>query len=229
MSNESSNIDLKQFIEQFQDYVAPKLDPYEQTIYLYIFRNSRLLGVDEIVIGFKSAAKRMAWGRRGKVGLSVDAVYQKLQSLQSKGCIEIVSNENNGLRIRLRLPSEITGMIPPPTIPLPPISIEDMDFFSVTENRHFILTRESHSCFYCMRSLNAENYVIEHVVSRPEGNNSYRNLVAACRECNNRKNDSSANDFLRMLYRESFLTASELQACLQKIERLKNGELKPKI
>ena len=32
----------KQFIEQFQDFLSPKLDTYEQALYLYIFRHSRL-------------------------------------------------------------------------------------------------------------------------------------------------------------------------------------------
>lgn len=39
-------MDCQHFIEQFQDYLAPKLDTYEQALYLYIFRHSRLLGAD---------------------------------------------------------------------------------------------------------------------------------------------------------------------------------------
>jgi hypothetical protein len=50
--------ELREFFQQFQDYLAPKLDTYEQAIYLYIFRHSRFLGKDEIVIGFKSARAR---------------------------------------------------------------------------------------------------------------------------------------------------------------------------
>ena len=53
-------METKQFIEQFQDYLAPKLDAYEQALYLYIFRHSRLLGADEVVVEFKSARRRMA-------------------------------------------------------------------------------------------------------------------------------------------------------------------------
>jgi hypothetical protein len=102
-----------------------------------------------------------------------------------------------------------------------------MDFFEVPENRALILEREEHRCFYCLRALTAENYVIEHVISRPAGDNGYRNVVAACRECNNRKNDSAAEHYLRALYRESFLSAAELQDRLAKLARLRNGELKP--
>jgi hypothetical protein len=221
-------MELKQFIEQFQDYLAPKLDTYEQALYLYVFRHGRFLGTDEVVIGFKSARRRMACGI-GQDGspMSENTAYEKLRSLQSKHCIEIVSSERTGRRIRLKLPNEIPGIIPPPTLQAPELSIEEMDFFEVPENRALILDREGHRCFYCLRALTAESYVIEHVVSRPVGDNGYRNVVAACRECNNRKNDSAAEDYLRALYRESFLSAAELQDRLAKLARLRNGELKP--
>jgi len=221
-------MDTKKFIEQFQDYLAPKLNTYEQALYLYIFRHSRLLDANEVVIGFKSARHRMACGV-GQDGrpMSESTAYEKLRSLQAKGFIEIVSSERTGRRIRLKLPDEIPGLIPPPATPAPLLSIEEMDFFEIPENRVLILDREGHRCFYCLRDLTAENYVIEHVVSRPTGENSYRNVVAACRECNNRKNNSSVEDYVRTLYRESFLSANELQDLLAKLSRLRNGELKP--
>jgi hypothetical protein len=133
----------KQFIEQFQDYLAPKLDTYEQALYLYIFRHGRLLGTDEVVIGFKSARRRMACGI-GQDGspMSENTAYEKLRSLQSKGYIVIVSSERTGRRIRLRLPDEIPGIIPPPATQAPPLSIEEMDFFEIEENRALILERE---------------------------------------------------------------------------------------
>ncbi len=221
-------MDVKQFVEQFQDYLAPKLDTYEQAIYLYIFRHSRLLGADEVVIGFKSARARIACGvgEKGKP-MSENTASDKLMSLESKGCIEILATERAGRRIRLRLPDEIPGAIPKPTPDTPALSIEEMDFFSTPENRLLIVQREGHRCFYCLCSLTAQNYVIEHVVSRPAGDNGYRNVVAACCECNNRKNDSEAEAFLRTLYRESFLSAAELEERLSKLARLRNGELKP--
>ena len=221
-------MDTKQFIEQFQDYLAPRLDTYEQAIYLYIFRHGRLIGTDEVVIGFKSARRRMACGI-GESGrpMSENTAYEKLRSLQAKCCIEIVSTERAGRRIRLKLPSEIPNTLPPLAAQIPPLSLEEMDFFEVSENRALILKREEYHCFYCLRALTAQSYVIEHVVSRPIGDNGYQNLVAACRECNNRKNNSSAEDYIRTLYRESFLNAAELQNRLSKLSRLQNGELKP--
>jgi hypothetical protein len=222
-------MDYKQFIEQFQDFLAPKLDTYEQAIYLYIFRHSRLRGESEVVIGFKSARARMACGVGTKGSpMSENTAYEKLQSLKTKGCIDIISSERTGRRIRLKLPSEISGIIPDPEKEPAALDIEDADFFSTPEHRILILERDEHRCFYCMRAVTSDNYVLEHIVSRPEGDNSYRNLVAACRECNNRKNDSDAEDFLRTLYREEFLSAGDLKKLLEKLAKLKTGELKPR-
>jgi len=55
-------MDVKAEIENFQDHLAPKLDTYEQAIYLYVFRHSRLQGKQDITIGFKSARRKIALG-----------------------------------------------------------------------------------------------------------------------------------------------------------------------
>jgi 5-methylcytosine-specific restriction endonuclease McrA len=104
-----------------------------------------------------------------------------------------------------------------------------MDFFAVEENRVLILAREGHKCFYCLRSLSADNHVIEHVVSRPTGNNGYRNVVAACRHCNNRKGNADAEDYLRFLYREAFISSDEFEQWLSHLQRLRDGELRPSL
>jgi 5-methylcytosine-specific restriction endonuclease McrA len=90
-----------------------------------------------------------------------------------------------------------------------------------------ILKRENYRCFYTLEKLDEKNFVIDHVVSRPNGDNSYRNVVAASREANNRKGSTAADDFLRRLFRDGFLTASEMEERLLQLGRLKAGELKP--
>lgn len=222
-------MDTVEFIKQFQDYLAPKLDSYEQAIYLYIFRHSRLLDQNDVTIGFKSARKKMAFGigEKGKP-MSESTADLKLQSLQAKGFIELLGVERNGRRIRLKLPNEVPGLIPS-TVELASIDLEQMDFFEVPENRALILEREGHRCFYCLRKIDNNNYVIEHVVSRPEGGNGYRNLVASCLQCNNSKGSSSAEDFIRTLYRESFLALAEFEDRLSHLQRLRAGELKPAV
>jgi hypothetical protein len=222
-------VDAVEFIKQFQDHLAPKLDSYEQAIYLYVFRHSRLLDRSEVTIGFKSARKKMAFGigENGKP-MSETTADRKLQALQIKGFIEILGVERNGRRIHLKLPNEIPDLIPSIVEPAV-IDIEQMDFFEIPENRTLILEREGHRCFYCLRKIDNNNYVIEHVVSRPEGGNGYRNLAASCLQCNNRKDSSSAEDFIRTLYRESFLASAEFEDRLSHLERLVAGELRPAI
>ena len=220
-------MDPHTFITQYQDHLAPKLDTYEQAIYLYVYRHSRLLGLEEVTIGFKSARNRMARGigEKGKP-MSEGTAYEKLASLQAKGCIEIIRTTHSGRLLRLRLPDEILGVIQP-TQPSPEIDLEQMDFFLVPENRLLLLERENHRCFYTLQKLDESNFVVEHVVSRPAGNNSYRNCVAASRETNNRKGSTSAEDFLRQLFRDGFLNHSDLQERLQHLVMLRDGQLKP--
>lgn len=223
------SMDPKLIIEQFQDWLAPRLDTYEQAIYLYLFRHGRLQGIEEIVVGFKSARRRMALGVGAQgTPMAEGTCYEKLRSLQTKGCIDILASERGGTRIRLRLPSEISGLIQAPMLE-PTVSLDDLDFFEVPANRRAILVREAGRCFYCLRTIDQASHVIEHVVSRPDGGNGYRNVVAACRECNNRKGSIVAEEFLRALYRSGVLGASDLQARLAALEELRAGRLKPSL
>jgi HNH endonuclease len=220
-------MDLKEFFENLQDYLAPKLDSYEQTIYLYIFRQSRLLGFEETIVGFKSARLKIALGV-GEAGkpMAESTCYKRLRSLEAKGAIKILGTERNGTRIRLFLPNEMVGLIPLP-VAQNDLKLEDIDFFESAERRLAILEREKHKCFYCFTKIDSSNYVIEHVVSRPIGENSYKNLVASCRRCNNRKGCESAEDYFRKLYREGFLNSEEFEERIMILEKLKLGELKP--
>lgn len=62
---------------------------------------------EETTIGFKSARARMALGI-GKMGspMAEGRVREKLRSLTSKGCLEILGTERTGTRIRLHLVRE---------------------------------------------------------------------------------------------------------------------------
>lgn len=51
-------MDAKIVVEEFQDYLAPKLDTYEQAIYLYVFRHGRLQGKSEVTIDSNLPVKR---------------------------------------------------------------------------------------------------------------------------------------------------------------------------
>lgn len=224
-------MDALTFLTSFQDHLAPRLDTYEQAIYLYIVRHSRLIDEDEVVIGFKSARTRkriaMGSGQKGKA-ISENSCYRKIESLEKKGFVKILSHDHLGFRLRAVLPCEIPDLLPPEDKP-DTLTLEEMDFFNVAENRTLILEREEHHCFYCLCPLNGENFVIEHVESPPSGKNGYRDVVGACRHCNNRKGPSPAEDLLRTLLREARLSETEFDERISHLERLREGELKPTI
>ncbi len=220
-------LDLPLVFQQFEDFLAPRLDTYEQAVYLYCLRHTRFIGKNEAVIGFKSARKRMAMGI-GEAGkpMSEATCYKKLQALAAKGCIDLVDSTRDGTRLRLHLPAEIPGVVLVPE-PTPPPDLDGLDFFEAPTNRIAIRRREQDRCFYCLRVLDDSNWLIEHVRSRPDGDNSYRNVVAACRACNNRKGSLDAREFLRGLYRAGVLSQVDLEDRVQTLIRLERGDLKP--
>jgi hypothetical protein len=57
--------------------------------------------------------------------------------------------------------------------------------------------------------------------------NSCRNLVSCCIECNLRKGDRPARDFLRTLYCLGRLTPAELDGRLRALKDLAAGKLRP--
>jgi hypothetical protein len=220
--------ELREFFQQYQDYLAPKLDTYEQAIYFYIFRHTRFIGQDEAVIGFKSARARLATGiGEGGKPMSESSNSSRIASLQRKGCITVVQTEHKGRRIRCHLPKEISGIIPHNPSTPDEIDLESIDFFNDEENRLAILKREGFRCFYTLKSIDENSFVVEHVVSRPNGNNGYRNVVAASREANNRKGAMPADQFIRLVYREGFLSEEEFTSRLKALNDLKAGLLKP--
>lgn len=222
-------MNAEQFLKDFQDYLAPKLDVYEQAIYLYCYRHSRLVASEDVVIGFKSARKRMAFGigEKGKPP-SETTCYEKLRSLQKKGFVKVLGTERSGTKLRVVLPDEIEGLITKQN-PQQVTDIEELDFFNNEQLRKTILQRDNHQCFYCLRAVDSKNYVIEHVISRPNGSNTYRNLVTACRQCNNKKGSTSAEDFIRFLYRQGLLGENEITDRLDALTKLRRGDLKPDI
>src|SRR5487761_40388 len=146
-------MNVEQFIKDFQDYLAPRLDTYEQAIYLYAYRHSRLVGNVEVVIGFKSARKKMAFGigEKGKPP-SEGTCYEKLRSLESKGFLKVLDTERSGTRLKIFLPDEIPDLISVKN-EFSEIDIEKLDFFADKTLRQALLTRENNKCFYCLKKI----------------------------------------------------------------------------
>jgi 5-methylcytosine-specific restriction endonuclease McrA len=111
----------------------------------------------------------------------------------------------------------------------PAATLESTDFWKTWALRKSIHERERGACFYSLRRARANMQCLDHVVPRVRfGRNSYRNLVSCCLECNSRKGDRPARDFLRTLYRLGRLTPAEVDGRLRALKDLAAGKLRPR-
>ena len=131
---------------------------------------------------------------------------------------EVPGARRNGMQTRAAVASAQSG------------KLEEVDFMRTRALRRAVHAREGGVCFYCLRRIGSEMQCLDHVIPRAQlGLNSYRNLVSCCRECNSRKGDRPADDFLRLLYREGRLTSAELLRGLQSLKHLAAGKLRPSL
>lgn len=221
--------DITQELQAFSDHVAPQLDVYEQAIFIYLLRHSYLDGKENIVIGLKSKRKKMGFGvGDNSKPMSEETITKKIQSLEAKGLIRKTGSGRSGTRLTVVKPTD-TPLFRVASQPSLQINVEEIDFFDDPAGRDAILRREGSRCFYCFASLDRDNYVMEHVVSRPTGDGRYTNIVAACRTCNNKKSNVPAEDFVRILYRERMLSESEFHERLTALSDLQAGRLVPEL
>jgi DNA-binding Lrp family transcriptional regulator len=198
-----------------------QLDTFEQALYWYLFRETHLRAAREATVSY--AAIRKA------IGVTKTAATRRLRSLQEKGCIKLVDTGWGGTKVSVSLPAEVLGTGAPAADAVQ-VDIETINFFSDSQYREAILRREASACFYCLRKLTRENNALDHLVpQRDGGNDTYRNVVAACHSCNSSKNAISAEDFIRGLYRSGRLSDTELDQRLLAVEAVKQGELKPDV
>jgi hypothetical protein len=109
-------------------------------------------------------------------------------------------------------------------------NLDGVDFLRTPALRQAIHAREGGKCFYCLRQTPARAHCLDHVVPRAKsGQNSFRNLVSCCLDCNSRKKDLPAPDFLRRLFREEQLSREEFSGRLAALRALAAGKLRPKV
>lgn len=216
--------------KQFEDLLIPRLGltPIERAVYSHLLRHSRLEGQRKLRFS-------ILWAARGS-GLSMSTVRKGVRQLAAKGALRLTERSKRGHVIEVLLPEEIeavrSGRSTAGKLPHVPSAaeLESTDFLQRQALREAIHARECGRCFYCLRRVKAATRCIDHVIPQARnGSNSYRNLVSSCAECNAQKCDWSAEDFLRWLYREGRLGASELKERLSELEKLADGQLRPRI
>ena len=214
-------MDTSLIIKQCEDYFFParSFSTRERALYYHLLRHTHLDGKPTALVAILPLANA--------IGVAESSVREDIRALHERGCIKIEDRSRNGHLIRVLLPAEVPGIVPtsPPVVDL---DVESLDFFS---NRRFVavlLARETSRCFYCLKAIRAETCELDHVVSQANGrDNSYRNIVCACHECNTTKQAQQAADFVRGLYRKGVLSQTELENRLAALEQLQAGKLVP--
>ena len=217
--------------KQFEDLLVPRLGlpVNDRVAYSHLLRHSRLEG--RVRLRFS-----IVWLARG-IGLCDHSARDAVRRLVNQGALRLVERNKDGHVVEVRLPGEIRGIRArgmgagdPGRFPgdgeRP--NLEETDFMQTRALRKAIHERERDQCFYCLRRLTPAMKGLDHVVPRVQsGRNSYRNLVSCCQECNSRKGEKPAGDFLRWLYREGRLTPVELTGRLRTLKALAAGKLVP--
>ena len=213
-------VNIAQVWIEIEDQLIPalQLDACEQAVYYNLFRHSRLVGNTTFRIGIRPLA--------GATRLSSHKARKAVRSLAHKGCLKIVKRDRWGHTLEVRAPAEIPGCIPSQPVQAE-ANLEAADCDREAELRAAILRREHGRCFYCLRHIHYAA-VFDHAVPLAQGgDDSYRNIVACCSECNLEKGSQSPADFLRSLYRLNRLNTAELESRLAALEGLQSGQLKP--
>jgi 5-methylcytosine-specific restriction endonuclease McrA len=214
---------------QFEDVLAPRLGltVWDRAVYSYLLRHSLVVGKFRLHFAVLSVARDL--------GLSNGPVRQAVRRLDELGALRLLERSKTGHLVEMRLPEQIRALSPGKNgasraAEEPPAStLESTDFLKTWALRKTIHDRERGACFYCLRRTPANVQCLDHVVPRVRfGRNSYRNLVSCCLECNTRKGDRPARDFLRILYRLGRLTPAELDARLRALKDLAAGKLLPR-
>jgi len=214
-------VDLVKVMCQCEDhlFVAKNFSVHERILYYQLLRQSRVEGKEQVLVALLplSRALRVAEG----------TVRQCIRSLNERGCLQILELSRQGHLVRVPLPEEIAGVVPPPSSETD-IRLEELDFFTGRRFLGALMARERSKCFYCFKAITPPTCELDHVQPRVNGSDhGYRNIVVACHDCNHTKLGMAAQDFLRSLYRQGKLSDAELPERLQTLEALAAGQICP--
>jgi 5-methylcytosine-specific restriction endonuclease McrA len=216
--------------KQLDDFLVPRLGmtTIDRAVYSHLLRHTRLEGKPRLRFS-------MAWLARG-VRISEGAARPSIRRLLDRGALRLRARSKAGHIVEVFLPDEIRRRARiSPRAPfrqagsrLASRVLDHLDFFRPASLRKAIHAREGGLCFYCLRQISSTMQCLDHVVPQISlGANSYRNLVSCCVECNSRKGQTRAADFLRRLLRERRLTGPEFDRRLRALDALAAGKLRP--
>jgi hypothetical protein len=179
------DVDCRQVIVDFVEYVMPELKPHETAVYLFLLTKSHLHdGSASVRVGQRAIAPQYGRGKQGAAPARNQLIAQ-LKKLEAKGCIAIGDTTREGTLYHVVLPREIpfviTKLVSRPVV-------DDDDYFTDTERRRLVYERDKWTCGYCGDKVNAENASIDHIIPQSKGGTHRKdNLRTACLICNSIK------------------------------------------
>lgn len=212
-------MDWTSVLAQIEDSLFPKLGltVWERAVYYHLLRQTWVLDQEKT----HCSVSRVASG----AGMSEWKAREALRSLHQKGCIRIQERSRSGHEIRVFLPADLNL---PQKADEPPPDLASIDFFAGRQYVDALLARESGRCFYCLREVTRDTCELDHASPQSDGaDNSYRNIVISCHECNKLKQDMKAEEHLRHVFRRNLLSDVELQERMAALEALRRGDLVP--
>lgn len=193
------NEELLEVLKDFCDYLAPVQTPYEQAIYMHLFRWSYLeTGNNKCRRGKRTIAKcalpAAGHGPKSLRGeLSYAQVHETLERLQSKEHITIGDTTREGTLYTIHVPMELEAVRRKKAESQP--SASSFDYFNVHENRIRVFERDNWKCHYCEEEVGGNNATLDHIIPQSKGgDNSIDNLVTCCLECNAIKSGKTAGE-----------------------------------
>jgi 5-methylcytosine-specific restriction endonuclease McrA len=226
--------------KHLEDHLIPslRLSVIDRSVYSHLLRHSRLEGRRRMLFSIRELSRRLR--------ISTAPVRDAVRRLLAYGVLRLIQRDTAGHVVDVRLPQEMRALRSPrsktasgasidaasassSTSPFRRrFAIDQTDFLKTPALRNAIHAREAGLCFYCRKRLKNSLKCLDHVIPRVlSGRNSYRNLVSCCFDCNSQKGQRRASDFLRWLFREQRLTASELKGRLAALSALTSGKLVP--
>lgn len=223
-------IDAAEVCKEFEDLLAPrlKLPVLDRSVYSHLLRHSHFENKPRLRFTIVWLANNM--------GITARRARQAVRRLVDSNVLRLIQRSNIGHLVQVRLPGEVraargsrTGTGGRTKFPAK-VNLDELDFLRTPALRQAIHVREGGVCFYCLRRTPSRAHSLDHVVPvAKSGGNSYRNLVSCCLDCNPRKKDLPAEDFLRRLYRERRLSAKDLSERLLAVQALAAGKLRPQV
>ena len=215
--------DLARELKNIEDHLIPRLqlDHVERALYYHLLRHTRLIGKEAALFGLPSLAESSDF--------SETTLRERIRILDKKGCVIIKERSAKGHLLCVLLPGEIDGIVPKASESVAP-DINTIDFYSNRTYIKALVLRENGKCFYCLRTIDTDTCVLDHVISKAmKGDDSFRNVVGCCHECNAAKQSQDPASFLRTRYRLGLLSQDELQERILTLEKLQTGQLVPEI